>query len=213
MARQDDIEDLLKEVAPLLGSIASQAQEASAGLGDTDWARTYLTRTASVNQIAGTARWRMVGDEIVRRQHELPAGLELSTTDEEQNQGRYYLRAPSLAIILTVRRKPHREDDEPKALQMQIDEVLEQAPIDYGDKLVVYLAVPPFGQEPRFDVAARGKVAASHKLVDLIDESNTGKDARDAKPEQFPQSAAPGPKVKSTLDEERAEEDVSRSDK
>src|SRR5919202_1260865 len=116
MTQQEQIEDLLRRAAPLLLDIAEHAQFASAELGDTDWGRRYLARTASVNQVAGTARWRIVGDNIVRRQHELPADLQLSTCDEEQNQGRYYLRAPQVAIVLTIRRKPHPDNEKPEAL-------------------------------------------------------------------------------------------------
>jgi hypothetical protein len=213
MARKDEIDVLLKAVAPLFRSIATEAQEAADELGGTDWARAHLVRSASVNQVSGTARWRMVGDGIVARQRELPAGLELSTTDEEQNQGRYYLRAPTLAFVLTVRRKPHREDDAPKALQLQIQGVLEEAPVAYDDNLVVYLAVPPLGKEPRFDVVAHDEVIASHRLHDLIDGGDADKDAGASKPKQMPRRNAPGPKVKSAFDEEVAEEEASSPEK
>ena len=147
---------------------ANYAQRASAGLAETDWARRHLVRTASVNQVSGTARWRIAGDTIVMRQAELPSDVVLSTSDEEQNQGRYYLRARRLALVLTIRRKPHKEQEQPKALQLQIEEVLEQAPIDFGEEVVVYLAVPPLGQQPSFEIASKGKETISHRLIDLI---------------------------------------------
>jgi Zn-dependent peptidase ImmA (M78 family) len=41
------------------------------------------------------------------------------------------------------------------------------APIDYGDKVVVYFDVGPSGTEPEFHVANRGKVVSDLRLVDL----------------------------------------------
>lgn len=201
MARQDEIEDLLRQIAPLLLDIGRNAQTAAADLGDTTWARTNLSRTASVNQVAGTARWRMVGDGIVGREAELPAGLAISTTDEEQNQGRYYLVAPDLAIVLTIRRKPHRDDEQPSALQLQIQGVIESAPIAYEDEIVVYLAVPPLGQEPTFEVATRGKHTASYRLIDLIDD-DLGRPGENFGPvvEPLPPTPPAGPIVRSSLD-------------
>lgn len=168
MARQDDIKKLLRQVAPLFLEIAKHAQEAAAELGETEWAREHLVRTAAVNQVLGTARWRIVGDGIVTRQSELPTGVELSTTDEEQNQGRYYLSAPQFAVVLTIRRKPHRSDEESAFLQLQIEGVNELAPIDYGEVIVIYLAVPPLGREPKFELATRGKETISYRLIDLV---------------------------------------------
>lgn len=176
MTRQDHIEALLRQIAPLVLDIAQRAQVAAADLADTDWARTNLTRTASVNQVSGTARWRLVGDGLVARATELPEGLAMSTSDEEQNQGRYYLTAPQVAMVLTIRRKPHRDDEQPHALQLQIQGVLEQAPVAYEEEIVVYLAVPPLGQEPTFEVATRGRQVISYRLIDLIDDSERGED-------------------------------------
>jgi hypothetical protein len=135
MARQDDIEGLLRSIAPVFRSVALDAQNAAEEFKATEWARKHLSRTAAVNQVAGTGRWRIVADKIVARCAELPHGVELSTSDGEQNQGRYYLRAPDLAILLTIRRRPHREEDKPKILQLQMTEVLAQAPIDFDDEV------------------------------------------------------------------------------
>lgn len=46
MARQDDIEDLLRSITPLFRSVALGAQSASADFKTTEWAREHLTRTA-----------------------------------------------------------------------------------------------------------------------------------------------------------------------
>lgn len=170
MARQDDIEDLLRQVAPLFLDIAQGAQLAAADLPDTTWGLTNLTRTASLNQVAGVARWRMAADRIVDRRGELPDGLMLATTDDEQNQGRYYLVSVDAAIVLTVKRKPHKDDEQPEALQMQIQGVKALAPIAYKDEVVVYLAVPPLGKEPTFEVTTRGKEPLSYRLIDLIED-------------------------------------------
>jgi hypothetical protein len=198
MARQDDIEGLLRQIAPLFIDIAQRAQVAAADFADTDWARKHLARTASVNQMAGTGRWRIVGDSIVDRQAELPSELVLTTDDGEQNQGRYYLAAPELAIVLTVRRKPHPEDEQPAALQLQIEGVLENAPVDFGDQIVVYFAVPPIGQEPNFAVATRGKQTVLYRLIDLVEDrvasSETGTTT------DLPAAPPPGTIVRSSLD-------------
>jgi hypothetical protein len=205
MARQDDIEALLREIAPLFLDIAQGAQVAAADFADTDWARSNLTRTASVNQVSGTARWRMVGDGIVSRDTELPEGLALSTSDEEQNQGRYYLAAREVAVVLTIRRKPHSDDEQPQALQLQIEGVLEQAPIAYDEEIVVYFAVPPLGKEPSFEVATRGKEVISYRLIDLIDNRERPKDDSGQAVEPLPPTPPGGPVVRSVLDATDAE--------
>jgi hypothetical protein len=193
MARQDDIEQLLRDVAPLFLDIAGQAQRAAAELEETDWARRNLPRTAAVHQVSGTARWRITADGIVARQAELPAGLQLSTCDKEQNQGRYYLRAPHVAVVLTVRRKPHRDDEQPNALQLQLQEVLEQAPVAFEEEIVVYLAVPSVGHAPTFEVATRGKETISSRLADLVDDKGDAVVVR-----SLPKLPPRGPKVTST---------------
>jgi len=200
MARQDDIEGLLRRIAPLFIDIAQRAQVAAADFADSGWARDNLTRTASVNQMAGTGRWRMVGDNIVNRQSELPAGLALTTEDSEQNQGRYYLADQELAVVLTVRRKPHPEDEQPAVLQLQIEGVLEQAPVDFGDEIVVYLAVPPLGKEPTFTVTTRGKEPITYQLIDLIEDRAAPRD--ETLIEDLPTAPPPGTIVRSTLDAE-----------
>jgi hypothetical protein len=196
MARQKDIEQLLRDVAPLFLDIAERAQQAAAALEETEWARTNLPRTAAVHQVSGTARWRITGDGIVSRESELPAELELSSCDKEQNQGRYYLRAPHVAVVLTVRRKPHRDDEQPNALQMQLQEVLEHAPVAFEEQIVVYLAVPSLGHAPTFEVATRGKETISYRLVDLIDNADEMGDVAVVHP--LPKPPARGPKVTST---------------
>jgi|GEM_PF-5966408 len=205
MARQQEIKDLLREVAPLLHSIALEAQSAAAEFAKTEWAKKEMSREASVNQMAGIGRWRIVGDRLVLRQDELPEGIELSTSDEEQNQGRYYLCASKLGIVLTIRRKPHKKDEEPEFLQLQIEAAIDLAPVDYGDKVVVYLDVGPVGTEPEFHVANRGKVIDNLRLGDLIKE---GEDERRESDEiqTLPQLPVPEPRVRSALGEDAKQE-------
>lgn len=200
MARQDDIEELLRSIARLFRSVALDAQTAADEFKATDWARKKLSRTAAVNQVAGTARWRIAADGLVARSVELPRGVELSTSDGEQNQGRYYLRAPKLAVLLTIRRRPHREDDQPKILQLQMTEVLAQAPVDFGDEVVVYLSVPPLGREPRFEVVSRGEIVSTHELCDLVEVEQAGG------LDELPAPSTPGTLVRSTLVREKQEE-------
>jgi hypothetical protein len=199
MARQDDIEGLLHPVAPLFRSIALDAQTAAEEFKTTEWAREHLTRTAAVNQVAGTARWRIAADGIVKRSAELPRGVELSTSDGEQNQGRYYLRAPNLALLLTIRRRPHGEDDKPKILQLQMTEVLAEAPIAFDDEVVIYLSVPPLGKEPRFEVVSCGEVVSTYELFDLLEIDSPGID-------KLPAPPAPEPLVRSALVREQEED-------
>lgn len=213
MARQDDIEELLRQIAPLFLEIASNAQHASAELAKTEWARTHLVRTAAVSQVSGTARWRITGDGIVSRRAELPDGIELSTTDAEQNQGRYFLRAPRLAVVLTIRRKPHSPDEQPAFLQLQLDGVKEAAAVDYGDEVVIYLAVPPLGQAPKFEVATRGKETVSYRLLELMPDDGEQGNQPDVK--NLPDTGPPaGPRVSSAMDDDGEElEDDREEDK
>jgi hypothetical protein len=203
MARQDDIEELLRRIAPLFLEIARYAQQAAAELGETEWGRAHLVRTATVNQVSGTARWRMVGDGIVTREAELPEDVELSTTDSEQNQGRYYLRAARVAIVLTIRRRPHPPDGHPVFLQLQIDGVNEVAPVEFDDDIVVYLAVPRLGYEPRFEVDVRGKQTISYRLIDLVPQD--GDEGTPPPVENMPTGSPPGPIVSSALDDDQEE--------
>lgn len=196
MARQDEIEQLLRDVSPLFLDIASGAQQAAAELENTEWARRYLSRTAALHQVSGTARWRMTGDGIVARQEELPEGIKLSTCDKEQNQGRYYLQAPDLAVVLTVRRKPHRDDEKPKFLQLQLEQALDAAPVAFQEQVVVYLAVPSVGNAPTFEVATRGQQTLSYRLADLVEGTVDRQAPVTVRPVPGPQ--APPPKVTST---------------
>lgn len=211
MARQDDIEELLRRIAPLFLEIALNAQHASAELATTEWAREHLVRTAAVSQVSGTARWRIAGDGLVNRQAELPDGIELSTTDAEQNQGRYFLRAPRLAVVLTIRRKPHSPDEKPAFLQLQLDGVNELAPIDYGDEIVIYLAVPPLGHPPKFEVATRGKETVSYRLLELMGQDD--EQGNQPSVENLPDSGPlAGPRVSSAMDDDRQEIDDDREE-
>jgi hypothetical protein len=149
----------------------------------------------------------MVGDGIVGRQAELPAGVELSTTDEQQNQGRYYLRAPRLAVVLTIRRKPHSPDEEHPFLQLQIEGVTALAPIDYGDEIVIYLAVPALGRQPKFEVATRGQETISYRLIDLLPEE--AEEGIETDVENLPADRpAASPIVTSTIADDREEDDT-----
>jgi hypothetical protein len=206
MARQQDIKKLLAEVAPLFREIARGAQADAAELVKTSWAQERIGREASLNQIVGTARWRMTGDRIVTRQAEFPVGLELSTEDGEHNQGRYYWRASKLGVVFTIRRKPHKMDEQPELLQLQIEAAIDSAPVDYGDQTVIYLVVPALGTEPQFDVVNRGEVVDSYKLVDLI-EDEEGSEPGSGRSKQLPGGPRRGPEVSSGLQGEGQEEE------
>jgi len=210
IARHEDIHATLARIAPLLLEIATDAQRASAELAHTDWAMTYLTRTASLNQIVGSARWRITGDSLVRRAGDLPEGIELTTTDEEQNQGRYYLGHPECALVFTIRRKAHRDEDLPGTLQLQLESVLAEAPPAYEDgATAVYLAVPPLGQDPYFEIKAKGADPLRLPLAGLLENM--------PQPVELPTPEAPpaGASVRSTRTppseqrEEPAEDDRS----
>jgi hypothetical protein len=192
MARQDEVEHHLVAIAPLFRAVALYAQDAAKELSATDWATKYLARTAAFNQVAGTARWRVAGDEIVRRRSELPPGIEVTTDDGEQNQGRYYLGASEQAVVFTIRRKPHTEKDQPEVLQLQMKSVLEQAPITYEDAVAVYLAIPPVG-EPHFEVVTGTKHKVRYLLAELIARGNieAGGHAEDAPNSVVPSLGGP----------------------
>jgi hypothetical protein len=169
MQQQDEIEALLHKAAPVCYRAARYAQNATAEIMDAEVVRKYLTRRAAANQVGGLANWRVAGDVLVRWHTELPSELRLSTTDAEQNQGLYYFRSARPAMVLTLRREPHLEKEEPKALQLQWASVLAETEVDLGGHVVtVYLRVPRLGQEPTFEVAARGE-PLSYRLRDLID--------------------------------------------
>jgi hypothetical protein len=208
MARQDDVEQLLRQVAQPLLPIAREAQTAAAEFRDTDWARRNLERTASVNHVSGTARRRIACDLIVARRDVFANLFEVITSDSEHNQGRYYLRSTSVAVLLTVRRKPHDEDKQPATLQMQFDNMREL--VEFEDEIIVYFAIPPFGEEPRFEIATRGEEVIVHRLVDLIARDDYDDDGDLGLPVTLgPRPVPPTPGVRSTIvsDDETAEDD------
>jgi hypothetical protein len=197
MARQDDIEDLLRRVSRPFLKVAREAQTAAAELGNTDWGRRHLVRRASANQVSGTARRRIACDLLVARQDEFDGLLEVTTSDSEHNQGRYYLRSTDVAALLTVRRKPHEEDDQPAALQLQFDHMREL--VTFADEIVVYLAIPPLGEESRFEIATRGQELIVHRLVDLIDRDDDEDSNGITRPFPGARLAPPVPAVRSTI--------------
>jgi len=197
MSRQDDIEELLRQVAPLFLNVSRSAQVAADSLRGTDWARVNLTRTASANQVAGTARRRIACDRLVDRRDELGGALEFTTTDPEHNQGRYYLRSMETAILLTVRRKPHERDEQPLSLQLQLEGMREL--VAFEDEAVVYLEIPPLGQEPQFEITTRGQETIVHRLIDLISgDGEYGSGNTELTP-VGPRPIPPRPSVTSTL--------------
>jgi hypothetical protein len=193
MSRVDEIEDVLRQAAPLCLDVSRQAQNASAALRDTEWARVNLARTASANQVAGTARRRIACDQLVVRSGDFNGALEFTTSDSQHNQGQYYLRSQKVAIILTVRRKPHEEDEQPVSLQLQLADMRHL--VAFEREVVVYLEIPPLGKEPRFEIATRGQELISHRLIDLIDDN--GPDAMPTTiPTIGPRLTPPSPVVK-----------------
>lgn len=203
MSQNDEIEALLRRAAPICLEVALDAQRAATEVMSTDAAKKHLTRTAAANQIRGLAQWRIVGDALVRRHSELPSELRLSTSDAQQNQGLYYFTSTSPAVVLTVRRDPHHEDEQPQALQMQMEAVLKEVEVDLGGPVArVYLKVPSMSGEPRFEVAAQGE-PLSYKLHDLLDEGS-GDVATPVL--NLPSAPASGAIVRSTEDAERVGE-------
>jgi hypothetical protein len=169
-ATTDEIEDLVREIAPFFYSIAKDAQVASDAFVETPWTREHIERTASLNQVSGTIRWRYMGDSIVRREAELPSRLTLKCKDSEQNQGRYYLIDERLNAVVTVRSEPHKEGEEPEYLQESMSDVLADAPVAFGSLVKVYLSVPATGH-PTFEVTTQGAGTVSYRLIDWIDNS------------------------------------------
>jgi hypothetical protein len=205
MERQDEIEALLRKAAPVCYAVAKDAQRATTEIMEAEIVRKYLTRSAASNQVGGLAKWRIAGDMLVRRHSELPSELRLSTTDAEQNQGLYYFRSTRPAIVLTLRREPHLEKEEPQALQLQWASVIAEAEVDFGGPVVtVYLSVPPLGQEPRFEVTARGE-SLTYYLRDLMGGDGDAMGVNASIP-KLPQAPRTGAIVKSAEDVVRESE-------
>jgi hypothetical protein len=203
--RQNEIEALLRKAAPVCYEVARDAQDAAVEIMATDVARKYLTRLAAANQVGGLAQWRIVGDMLVRRHSELPRELRLSTTDAEQNQGLYYFRSVKPALILTVRREPHLEKDEPRALQLQMASVVAEAEVDFGGPVVTaYLMVPPSGREPMFEVTTRGE-SLTYRLSELVGKRD-GVEGVEASISKLPAVEGSAALVKSAEDAVQADE-------
>jgi hypothetical protein len=211
---QTSLDDLLRQIAPLFAEVAEYAQRAAAELEETEWAKKHLKRSASLHQVSGTARWRIGADELARRQAELPDGVEFKTTDADHNRGRYIAAAPEVLAVFTVRRVPHRDDEQPDFLQFRMEEIREQAPVEIPDDAigVVYLGIPPLGKEPTIGIVLRGKEPEIRPISEYLDR---GEDFDVDGPQDIggPSGSTPGPIVGSELDVEEADEgDASPAD-
>lgn len=197
----DEIEGLLRELAPPFLLFARNAQVAIDDFKQNDWARKHMKRTASLNQMAGTGRWRLVGDAIVERQSEIPDRLTLRSSDSEHNQGRYFLTDEHLPAVITVRSDPHKEGEEPEYIQTSLEGILEQAPVDFGELIKVYLSVPSAGHST-FEVATKGEAQLSYRLIDLVDE---GRDSGGGEVVPFPTNpkTPKSPVVRSSIRRDR----------
>lgn len=213
MTSQTSLEDLLQQIAPLFKEVAEYAQRAAAELEETEWAKKHLQRRASLHQVSGTARWRIGADELARRQADLPEGVEFKTTDADHNRGRYIAAAPDVLAVFTVRRVPHRDDEQPDSLQLRMEEIREQAPeeVPEGAIGVVYLGIPPLGKEPTIGIL-RGKEPEIRPISDYVDRS-VGTEAGGPLSIGGPSDSTPGPIVGSELDADEADEgDASSAD-
>ncbi len=207
MPDEDQLIGFLCPVAPVFAEVCRAAQRDSALLEHTQWAADHIFRVALLNRLVGTARWGLAGDGLLARGDELAAhGLYASTTHEQQNQGRYYWMAPDVGMVFTIRRKAHQDPDEVGVLQLQIEGVLEQTTRSFPQgATVVYLAVPPLGRAPAFEVAVGGKVTERYTLEDLVRNEPV------AEPTALPERDATRPRrrVGSSLVPEVAEEGAS----
>jgi hypothetical protein len=107
-----------------------------------------VKRPAHLQRLAGTKRWMVLADGLVRREENYPKGFFLESTDADHNQGKYAFRFPM--GICTVKREPHNEEEgQGKYIQEAIDGVLEQAQlspdIDAFAAVKAYISVPPEG--------------------------------------------------------------------
>lgn len=200
MSQEDEIEALLRKAAKVCHDVSTRAQAAATEIVDTEPVQRHLTRTAAMNQVGGMAQWRIVCDTLVRRQAELPSELELCTTYAEQNRGQYLFKSTAPAMVLTVRRQSHPEDDRPEAMQMQMREIIDVVGADFGgDVVAVYLIVPSFRGEPKFEIIARGD-PITHTLRDLLDDDEG---ATAPPPRPITPKPEPGARVGSTEDAEK----------
>jgi hypothetical protein len=157
----------------VFSEVCISAQRKSALLEQSPWAVDHIYRGALLNRLIGTARWGFTGDGLLSRGDEVAAqGLYSSTTHEQQNQGRYYWIAPDVGMVFTIRRKAHEDPDHVGVLQLQIEGLLEQTTRSFPQgATVVYLAVPPLGKKPAFEVAVKGKVRDRYTLEELLHET------------------------------------------
>jgi hypothetical protein len=198
MTQQDDIEQHLRRLAPLCLEIARDAQREADALRGSDWGRRNLGRTASANQVSGTARRRMVCDTMVERCSEFAGLLEVTSTHPQHNQGQYYMRSTHPAFVMTVRGKPHQEDEQPVALQMQFAGMREL--IVLRDEVIVYFEIPANHEEPCFEIITGGHESIVHRLCDLVDDrGDTGTDWMSGPTPIGPRTGPPAPSIRSTL--------------
>ena len=140
---RDDVKARFRPVMPLLNDVISRARAATA-YDVTCEAHPEVSRAAHLRRFAGSKRWVMVADELVRRAAELPDGFHVQSTEEDHNAGKYVFSFPG--GVFTVRREPHQAENEGQYLQLSLARVREDTPladgIDAFADLVVYVRVP-----------------------------------------------------------------------
>jgi hypothetical protein len=169
--REVELKARLCRIAPVVAEVCDAAQRHADLLKGTEWAADRVARVALLNRLIGTARWGFAGDGLLQRREDLTGhGVFQSTNDAQHNQGRYYWNIPDLGVVLTIRRKAHEDPKDVSVLQLQIEGVLDHAPPAFADgAVVVYLAVPPLGQQPKFEITVNGEVKDEYRVRELFD--------------------------------------------
>jgi hypothetical protein len=143
-------EKLKAAFAPMVSLIEEAVEEArlASSRQAISAANPEVKRLAHLQRLAGTKRWMVLADGLVRREDSFPKGFFLESTDADHNQGKYAFRFPM--GICTIKREPHKEEEgQGKYIQEALDGVLEQAhlsaDIDAFAAVKAYISVPPEG--------------------------------------------------------------------
>jgi hypothetical protein len=187
-----------RPIAALLDEIVGKAR-AGSSYNEVREALPVVERQAHLRRLCGSARWMIAADALVANRARFPRGFSVLTTDADHNSGRYAFEFPG--GVWTLRREPHKEEEQGAFLQERLEGVIESAPLrpDLRELAVkVFVSIPVKGA---VKVIAQHRAWADPVIVTLAELL-----VHDQTPVEISRPKRPRPVVRSTRREQRETE-------
>src|SRR4051812_12431936 len=122
--RREDVIDAFRPLAPILERVIRDAR-AQTTLEVMRAAVPTVKRESHHHRLCGNVRWMLIADGLVEAgaEGDFPVGFAVESSDLQHNSGQYVFSFPR--GVFTVKRKPHKDDDDGIYLQERLDEILE----------------------------------------------------------------------------------------